>query len=417
MLAEYTAKFNRPATGRRQVGLELELPVADREFDQFLIQDHLARLFGARPGWQTTFDCDGVTVVGVTDPQGRQITTDSGLGALELIFNPMDDLNEADLHDRPFLEDVCQTFAEVAGSVLGSGAQPALIAPRWARKKRYEVIRAAVPREVEWTTLTASSQAHVDVSVDEFTPAINVTNALSGAIIALCANSPVWQGHECGLLARREVTYSSFAPERSGMTPRWFDSLEEYVKHLASLPLIVIKRDGLFYPVLPAQSYTDFVRAAGTDGAFTDYWPLHEGMIWLTSRARSVFGTIEVRPACAQPHRDFLVVAALVLGLIESLQQAEVLCRLYPWSDWQAYREGAIKHGLRAKFAGSDARPMLKDVLSLATEGLRRRGLGEQRFLDPLWQRFQDGLTPADRQLAVFRKGGLPALIDYTAAL
>jgi gamma-glutamylcysteine synthetase len=123
--------------------------------------------------------------------------------------------------------------------------------------------------------------------------------------------------------------------------------------------------------------------------------------------------TIEVRPACQQPPDEPLAAAALSLGLVEALPHAWVLVRDLlgpdPWQAMAAYRREVVRYGPRAR---EPRARLLAGLVDLAGKGLRQRGRGEERFLQPIRRRLEARSVPADRAAASFRKGGVAALID-----
>ena len=86
--------------------------------------------------------------------------------------------------------------APLGWRVLGYGVQPlspptrALLSP----KQRYSTLADIMGADWIWYTVTASDQAHVDVSRDEAVSALNFGNLMAPVIVALCANSPVVAG-------------------------------------------------------------------------------------------------------------------------------------------------------------------------------------------------------------------------------
>ena len=51
-------------------------------------------------------------------------------------------------------------------------------------------------------------------------------------------------------------------------------------------------------------------------------------------------------------------------------------------------------------------------VLNTATEGLRRRGFGEESFLEPIYHRLETRQNPADKANEMFNSGGVEELVE-----
>ena len=54
-------------------------------------------------------------------------------------------------------------------------------------------------------------------------------------------------------------------------------------------------------------------------------------------------------------------------------------------------------------------------LLELARLGLGRRGLGEERFLEPLEERLKSGRCPSDDAVELFQGGGAERLVEARA--
>ncbi len=110
----------------------------------------------------------------------------------------------------------------------------------------------------------------------------------------------------------------------------------------------------------------------------------HEHYIWNSARLRVAYGTVEIRPACQQPWDEQMAAAALGVGLIEASHEIdayvqETLGEAY-WSLMRTYHRQVIRMGLAAPQPAPD---FLLQIVAMAEEGLRRRGMGKKPFLPP----------------------------------
>jgi hypothetical protein len=80
-----------------------------------------------------------------------------------------------------------------------------------------------------------------------------------------------------------------------------------------------------------------------------------------------------------------------------------------PWPAMAAYRRAVVREGVRAR---EPAPRLLEDLVGLAEQALRRRGRGEERYLQPIHRRLEMRTLPADRAVGLFRHGGVAALIE-----
>ena len=71
------------------------------------------------------------------------------------------------------------------------------------------------------------------------------------------------------------------------------------------------------------------------------------------------------------------------------------------------------KAALQMAFCGGKLQTIAKRVVQLSLDGLQRRGLGEEQYLEPLLEIAESGVTRAERMLALYHgawKGSLDPL-------
>ena len=110
-------------------------------------------------------------------------------------------------------------------------------------------------------------------------------------------------------------------------------------------------------------------------------------------------GTVEFRSVCTQPIKDSMSVAAFHLGLKEKLDELEVLIG----GDEVIYHKGYTATELRKLFIQDELPTFVDknelcglcgDIVDLASAGLEERGLGEEVFLKPLYERIKNHTNP-----------------------
>jgi carboxylate-amine ligase len=130
---------------------------------------------------------------------------------------------------------------------------------------------------------------HVHVGVPAPDDAIRVLNGLrrnAPILLALSANSPFWQGRDCGFASSRTPIFRSFP--RTGL-PRYFADYSDYVDALDAL---LVSGD------VPDPSF-----------------------VWWDARLRPTLGTVEVRVMDAQ---STVREVAPLLALVQSLARLEL---------------------------------------------------------------------------------------------
>lgn len=432
LLDKHAGRQGRP----RGTGLELKFPAVNRRGEAIGFKT-LQKLwaFLAGKGWDLSLDPHYGWPVRASLPNKYCpdfIGTETGFCKLEISLAYCDNLH---LLNRRLAEirELLGEFAATEGvSFQGLGVQPLtppgreLMMPK-ARNLFWEEVFGN--DRVYLFTVTATNQVHVDVAPAEAIRAVNTFNALAAAQIALNANSTIWQGRLVeGYKALAEQAWEWWLPgdQRVGQTSRPFRDLGDYVDHLAGFRPVYLVRDGQYLGLAHYGSFADYWQAGSQAVAVDNQgqmvavtpqiedWEQHQTFCWHDARV-SGYVTLENRVNCQQPPEDLLVVAALTLGLMENLDQAEAVSRRYSWEELAVAREEAIRGGLAACVAGRPITEFCAEVLEVAAGGLRRRQLGEERFLDPLWGRLEREQCPADGARQLFRQHGLEGVLDRFA--
>ena len=82
------------------------------------------------------------------------------------------------------------------------------------------------------------------------------------------------------------------------------------------------------------------------------------------------------------------------------------------WNLMRTYHRQVIDKGLLAPQPAPD---FLRQIVALAEQGLRQRGQGEESWLQPLYDRLDRRLNPAQRARRIFQTDGMTGLLRYTA--
>ena len=435
------AAARRSGQGRR-VGSELKFPLVNAR-GEAAPREAVAALwaFLVGRGWEPAVDPLTGRVVGATMPGEHNDTIascETGYCKPEFSLAHVGDLGALrDAVER--LRHTLRAFSDREGvRFLGYGIQPKTPPSKrllirqsrtafWGRAFRSN--RAIAPRDgddVHLFTINASSQVHVDVAEHEAVPAVNALNGLTAAQIALTADSSVWRGcldpeYKCVC----EMFWDWWMPQgkRVGIPAQPFTDLTDYIHTVARLRPVYVKRDGK--PVGIMDGYRTFVeyyqaggRARGVahDGRDVPLTPCpddidqHATFYWYNARL-SRYYTVENRVNDQQPPDELLCVPALTLGLLEALPEAVEIVASYAWNDLAAARTAACREGLEAIEGGVAVDELAGRMLGAAQAGLERRGLGEEQFLEPLWQRLKARRCPADAAADTFAKGGVEALV------
>jgi len=272
--------------------------------------------FLAGRGWRLLKDPYSEKLVGVTreimDMEDR-ISLATGESQIEFSLIPHFSLHDCWAHLSQ-IRDIIREYTEHCDLVvLSLGIQP--ITPpqeRVRRGARHQFWRNIGGTDQVYLLGTiADSQAHVDISLDEAVTAVNTFQALSGAQIALTANSTL----RCGRIDWdykdvKETFWSRWLPQpshngRIGVSARPFGSLEDYIDTVCSFKPVFVSRKGESIGIYEYNTFKDYFYASPALGrtvdgktrrlrpSFVDV-DLHDTLYWWNARI-SRFSTLENR--------------------------------------------------------------------------------------------------------------------------
>jgi len=428
-------------SGGRRIGAELKFPVVNADgtaVRKEIICDLWQYL--QKRGWKPLTDALTGEVSGASTPGERNDTVascETGFCKSEFSTAHVPNLFELS-HQIDSLRKVLREFGERKGvCFLGYGIQPLTppskrLAFRKTRSSVWETALSSnrcIPREfgddVHLFTINSATHVHLSVTPDEAVPAVNVLNGFAGAQIALTAHSNLWLGHiDKVYRCVAEKFWDWWMPDgsRVGVPPRPFNDLTDYVNAVASLRPIYVERAGRPLVLTKYETFDEYYhagRAVGldSDGREVSIVPaksdidLHNSCYWYNARI-SRYYTVENRCNDQQPPQDLICVAALTLGLAEALPEAEQVLAKLDWQRLRASRELACRAGLSGGRGSVYLADLAGHMLKLAELGLRRRGLGEEKFLAALEKRLRERRCPADEVEELFNQGSINALIS-----
>ena len=289
----------------------------------------------------------------------------------------------------------------------------------WMPKGRYAIMRRYMPLKgtlgLDMMLRTCTVQVNLDYASEaDMRRKLRVGLALQPLATALFANSPFKEGRANGFQSNRANVWTDTDNERSGIPAVMFEDgfgFERYVDWLLQVPMYFVLRDGQYIDVA-GRSFLDFMDGKlpelpgerPTLGDFAD----HMTTAFTDVRLKRF---LEMRGADAGSGAMMLAQSALWVGLLyddAALAAAAALVASRPWTDFAALRPDVPRTGLATPWAGGTLRDLARDVVAIATEGLRARGRlnaagqDETIFLEPLQQIAAGGPTQAEHWLSRF---------------
>ena len=288
----------------------------------------------------------------------------------------------------------------------------------WMPKGRYAIMRRYMPLAgtmgLDMMTRTCTVQVNLDYASErDMVRKLRVSLLLQPLATALFANSPFTEGKENGFLSYRAHVWTDTDRQRSGIPRVMLEEgfgFERYAAWVVDqVPMYFVYRDGRYIDVAGA-SFRDFMdgkipELAGitpTVGDFAD----HMTTVFTDVRLKRF---LEMRGADAGRADMMVAQSALWVGLLyddAALASAEALVRGMTWDDAMALRAEVPRLGLAVPFRGGTLRDLARDLVAVASDGLRARnrrdkfGNDESIYLAPLREIAAGGPVQAEYWLA-----------------
>lgn len=350
------------------------------------------------------------------------ITLEPG-GQFELAGAPLGTAHEcAEALDAHLME--LRAVADPLGiRFIGGGFRPfgSIDDVPWFLKQRYEVMRAWMPkhgtRGHEMMKRTATVQVNLDFSGEvEAAEKVRVGLAVSPAVTALFAASPVTEGRANGWKSFRAGVWLDTDESRCGILPFAFAEgfhIADYARWALDVPMFFVARDGRYHEV-ENLTFRRFL-SQGWNGhrATLDDWALHLSTMFPEVRLKK---TIELRGADAGPMPFIRALGALWRGLLDDASARREAWKLvchHSLSDRNRLRQDVPRLGLEARVGGEKLAEIAVRLLAVADDGLARLPGGEadRRLLEPIRDFADAGRSPADvmlEDLSRVSAGGTP---------
>ena len=413
----------------------------------FRIEDHAPVSYGGRRGIKALLDgmqmilgwepiLDSGNIIGLFDVTGGGAISLEPGGQFELSGAPVETIHQTCTELQAHLAQL----REVAGP-LGIGFLGLGMTPNWRRaevpvmpKQRYKIMTNYMPkvgsRGLDMMYRTCTVQTNLDFSSElDMVKKLRVSLALQPVATALFANSPFTEGTPNGFLSMRSEIWRDTDNDRAGMLPFAFEpgmGFERYVDYALDVPMYFLKR-GDDYIDVSGQSFRELM--AGTlasmpgERATISDWANHLTTIFPEVRLKRY---MEMRGADSGPWRRLPALPAFWVGLLYddvSLDAAWDIVKDWTAEERQQLRDDVPKLAFKATIRGRSALDLARACVTLAQEGLARRGRldregdDETQYLHPLEDGIARGVTPAEELLEQFHgpwRGSVePAFTEY----
>jgi glutamate--cysteine ligase len=370
-------------------------------------------------GWEPITDQDNI--IGLLDVTGGGAISLEPGGQFELSGAPVETVHQTSTELQAHLAQLHEVAQPLGIGFLGLG-----MSPKWSRaetpvmpKRRYRIMTNYMPKVgrygLDMMYRTCTVQTNLDFSSEaDMVKKLRVGLALQPIATAIFANSPFTEGKPNGFLSFRSEIWRDTDNQRAGMLPFVFEpgmGFERWVDYALDVPMYFVKR-GDEYIDVAGQSFRDLLAgrlpAMQGERATLSDWSNHLTTIFPEVRLKRY---IEMRGADSGPWRRLPALPALWVGLLydeESLDAAWDLVKDWSAQERQQLRDDVPRHGFNAMIRGASALDIARACVDLARRGLARRdrndanGCDETRYLEPIEDYLERGITPADELLEKF---------------
>lgn len=389
--------LHHPRSEMRWIGTEVERFLIDSQLRIIRYQTGIKKLLESltNAGWQVDYEVDG-QILGVKKNL-HAISLEPG-SQFEISAAPRRSLQELEatyqeLDAEIFAQPLARTwrYLDIGEDPWNSSDQIELLpSPRYHLMDEY--FKGAGQRGRDMMRLTCGLQINVDFAdekegVDMFRCALRLVSVLSG----MFANSPYSRGRFSSVMSDRHFIWKNTDEKRSGVFNMIFDEgfgLADYVSMAASIPMMyVYETQGR---VVPSQGRT--------------YKDLPQSLKELNALAclRQVFSEVRFKPCCVevrgfdqQSPQNRQALTAMVVGVLYDEEARRAIGDLFkniPPSSLAKLMEEGARFGLKA----SSVYTLCLEILKWAERGLKKRALGEEKYLEAAEEILRTTLCPAE---------------------
>lgn len=436
-------EFIKPTNQTKDfIGIEIEIPIInlDKKAVDFDVVHSITEKFRSH---YSDFQNDGIdyegNVFALKNPKTDDIVCyDCSYNNIEFAMGKERDLFTINDRFCEYYSFVKESFEEYNHTLTGMGINPyrkynvnkpipseryLMLYHHLKSFKNYGNVPMHFHKYPEYGMFSSASQVQLDVTKDNLVKTINVFSKIEPIKALLFSNSVLFGENEhltCYRDALWEYSTHGVNPHNIGSYDVDFNDIDDLQAYLESLNIYCVMRDGAYinFPSMNLLEYfsRDYVRGEiYSNGEYRqiDIKPCVNDIKYLRPFKfinLTFRGTVEFRSICTQPIKDSMCVAAFHLGLKDKLDELENIID----NDNVLYHRGYTASELRKllvhdeipKFINKkDLCNLSKEIVDLSAQGLEERGIGEEVFLKPLYQRIYKHTNPGREFIRSIRHG------------
>ena len=437
------AEFIKPTNQKKNfIGIEIEIPIInlDKKAVDFDVVHEITAKFQKQ---YDDFKSDGIdyngNVFALKNPKTEDIVCyDCSYNNIEFAMGREKELFS--IHERfgEYYSFVKESFEEHNHTLTGMGINPyrkyninepipseryLMLYHHLKSVDNYRNTPMYFHKYPEYGMFSSASQVQLDVNKQDLIQTINVFSKIEPIKALLFSNSVLYGENNqftCFRDALWEYSTHGVNPHNIGVYDVDFNDIDDLQAYLESLNMYCVMRDGA-YINFPSINLLEYFSRKYVHGEIycrghyreIDIRPCVNDIKYLRPFKfinLTFRGTVEFRSICTQPINDSMCVAAFHLGLKDKLDELEEIIE----NDEVIYHKGYTAGELR-KLLIQDKIPefinqkelsaLVRNIVDLASDGLRKRGVGEEIFLKPLYERIKNHSNPGKKIIQSVQKG------------
>ncbi len=225
---------------------------------------------------------------------------------------------------------------------------------------------------------------------------------LSPIVSSIYQNSVVRDGMLSDISSERANSWLNMDDARCGLISKNlienYDSytFEDYTDELLNVPMVFIERNSETIPVKNMTFREFYINGYEGYQSTLEDWELHLSLFFPDARLKSY---VEIRNHDNQREELIYSVPAFWKGIIyndNTIYEAFDIVKALSYEDLQEIRMLSPKHGLALDIKGKKLKNYAQNLLSLSYESLKSFRKGEERYLEPIKNLVDRGITPSN---------------------
>lgn len=428
------------SNSKRFIGIEIEMPVVNmnKEPVEETVIFALSKAFCEKFGFKAvSHDADENVNSMLSEQSGDDLSFDCCYSNIELSLGKGENLHEIKQRFDKYYTFINGFLNKYNYTLTGMGINPHynINHNRPIPNERYRMLYhhlQSYPKYADgnhlfhnrhdFGTFTSASQVQIDIRYEDLIDVINAFGKLEPLKVLLFANSymPQFPDLLCARNMLWEKSMQGYNPHNIGMFEYDLKDTDDLTEYIKSTSIYCAIRSGKYVNFAPIP-ITDYFKLDTVSGEFFDgsaYQPIEivpelSDLKYLRTfkfEDLTYRGTIEFRSMCCQPVYDSMSIAAFHIGLLERVNELNGLLS----ADKIIYSHGYNGTELQRMFSKralpgfvdrKKLKILLKRVLELSESGLKQRGMNEEIFLVPLYERAASLTNPAKAMVEGIERG------------